>query len=342
MNRIKWLDSARGLGIILVVIGHALGGLIDSTLGASQDIFRQLFFAIYTFHMPLFFLLSGLMVTKRLEKGQGVFLRGLLPSIVWPYFLWSFIQFTIIYALGTLVNRPAESYWPVILSLPWNTVSQFWFLYALFWMHILSVVLISRLGREGFVLFALALKALALILILPVPLKLVCSHLFFYAVGVWLTTAGLEALVIKRGPWLKSLVAPLVAVATIAATLSAVPRFGADIALFTAGSPEIANLAWRFPAMAAAIFAVVAIMGFASLPRVADSRILLWLGRMTMPIFVLHVMFLAGTRIVLIRLDLITHPALLLAVCVFAGLFGPLIVERITRAFGLNRWLGFQ
>jgi fucose 4-O-acetylase-like acetyltransferase len=165
MNRIKWLDSARGLGIILVVIGHALGGLIDSKLGANQDVFRQLFFAIYTFHMPLFFLLSGLMVTKRLEKGQGIFLRGLIPSIIWPYFLWSVIQFSIIYALGSLVNRPAESYWPVILSLPWSTVSQFWFLYALFWMHILSVLLIPRLGREGFVLLALALKSLALILI---------------------------------------------------------------------------------------------------------------------------------------------------------------------------------
>ncbi|MVZ96573.1 acyltransferase [Sphingorhabdus sp. IMCC26285] len=342
MNRIKWLDSARGLGIILVVIGHALGGLIDSKLGANQDIFRQLFFSIYTFHMPLFFLLSGLMVTKRLEKGQEVFLRGLIPSIVWPYFLWSIIQFTIIYGLGTLVNRPAESYWPVIVSLPWNTVSQFWFLYALFWMHILSVLLVPRLGREGFVLLALALKSLALILILPVPVKLVCNHLFFYAVGVWLATGGLETLIIKRGPWLKSVGVPLIAVATIGATLLAVPRYGADIPLLLAGSPEIANLAWRFPAMAAAIMGVAAVVAIASLPRIAGSRILLWLGRMTMPIFVLHVMFLAGTRIVLMRLDLVSNPALLLAISVAAGLIGPLIVERVTRALGLNRWIGFQ
>ena len=59
-SRIGWLDSARGLGIILVVIGHALGGLIDSPLGADQDVFRRLFFSIYTFHMPLFFAVNRL------------------------------------------------------------------------------------------------------------------------------------------------------------------------------------------------------------------------------------------------------------------------------------------
>jgi len=108
VNRIHWLDSARGIGIILVVFGHALGGLIDSPFGINQNTFRQMFFAIYTFHMPLFFLLSGLLVTKRLAKGQGPFLRALLPTIVWPYFLWSVIQFTIIYGLGTLVIAPRK------------------------------------------------------------------------------------------------------------------------------------------------------------------------------------------------------------------------------------------
>ena len=109
MNRIGWLDSARGLGIILVVIGHALGGLIDSPLGDGQDTFRRIFFAIYSFHMPLFFLLSGLLVTQRLERGAAPFARALLPTIVWPYFLWSVIQFSLIFALGNLVNRDRKS-----------------------------------------------------------------------------------------------------------------------------------------------------------------------------------------------------------------------------------------
>jgi fucose 4-O-acetylase-like acetyltransferase len=341
LNRIGWLDSARGLGIILVVIGHALGGLIDSPLGAGQDMFRRLFFAIYSFHMPLFFLLSGLLVAKRLEKGSGPFLKALLPSIVWPYFLWSTVQFTLIYSLGALVNRPAESYWPVILSLPWNTISQFWFLYALFWMHILSALLLPRIGREGFVMLALALKALVLVLPLPVVVKLVCNHTFFYAVGVWLATAGVESMILSQKIWAKAIVLPILAVTIIGATLAAVPDYGADLPILRAASPEIANLAWRFPAMAASVFGVAAVIGLASIPQLAGARLLTWLGQMTMPIFVLHIMFIAGLRILLIRSGLVTAPEQLLLFLVLAGLFGPLIVERVTRALKLNRLLGF-
>lgn len=45
MKRVEWIDAARGLGILSVVYGHALGNAFDG--------------ALYTFHIPLFFLLSG-------------------------------------------------------------------------------------------------------------------------------------------------------------------------------------------------------------------------------------------------------------------------------------------
>ncbi len=46
--RIAWIDTAKGLGIILVVLGH------------TWDIPNWLYCGIYGFHMPLFFFLSGL------------------------------------------------------------------------------------------------------------------------------------------------------------------------------------------------------------------------------------------------------------------------------------------
>src|SRR4029079_13073257 len=94
--------------------------------------FRQALFAIYTFHMPLFFLLSGLMVEPRLARGARHFIGRLLPTVVWPYLLWSVLQFSAIALMGSLVTRPAGPWWPTILALPWRPVSQFWFLHALF------------------------------------------------------------------------------------------------------------------------------------------------------------------------------------------------------------------
>ena len=49
-NRIEAIDIARGIGILLVVIGHVL---------PTDNIFRLI---IYSFHMPLFFFLSGIVM----------------------------------------------------------------------------------------------------------------------------------------------------------------------------------------------------------------------------------------------------------------------------------------
>ncbi len=341
MTRVGWIDVAKGLGIVLVVIGHALGGMIDSAIAEDRQDFRALFFGIYTFHMPLFFLLAGLFVEQRLDKGAKAFVLGLGATIVWPYFLWSIIQFSAIFVAGSLVNSPATEYWKVILSLPWNTVSQFWFLYALFWLHCIAAVALPRIGREGLLLLALALKAAMLILALPVPVRLVCNNAFFYTVGVWLSVQGVESLIAQRPGWIKAIGLPAVGLFLIIATFAAVGRYGADIAFASASSPELANLAWRFPAMAAALFASAAFVGVSTMRPIAAQRWIAALGRASMPIFILHILFIAATRILLSRSGLVTDPWALAVILVLVGLVGPLIVERMSRKMGLNRLLGF-
>ncbi len=44
-KRIDWIDCARGIGILLVMVGHGVDGLLRAL--------------IFSFHMPLFFILSG-------------------------------------------------------------------------------------------------------------------------------------------------------------------------------------------------------------------------------------------------------------------------------------------
>lgn len=58
-NRIEWIDFARGIGILLMVIGHA-GNIPNVKLW------------IYSFHMPLFFILTGYIcsLSKR-ERFRG-------------------------------------------------------------------------------------------------------------------------------------------------------------------------------------------------------------------------------------------------------------------------------
>jgi len=88
MDRFSWVDVARGLGIILVIYGHTLG----------SDGNRYL---IYSFHMPLFFFLSGLVFHKRSNEAYIDSLKKDLRRILIPYFL---------FALASLVL------WFIILS----------------------------------------------------------------------------------------------------------------------------------------------------------------------------------------------------------------------------------
>jgi acyltransferase len=68
-NRINWIDWSKSICIFLVVLGH-------THLKESQSYIIQY---IYTFHMPLFFMLSGLLCKKyffyrRLIKKDFIYL----------------------------------------------------------------------------------------------------------------------------------------------------------------------------------------------------------------------------------------------------------------------------
>lgn len=76
MERIKYIDIAKGIGIFLVVLGHVSTNV---TLGGY----------IYSFHMPLFFFLSGL--TARFTSED--FLIKKLKTLLIPYYFWYFVFF---------------------------------------------------------------------------------------------------------------------------------------------------------------------------------------------------------------------------------------------------------
>jgi polysaccharide biosynthesis protein PslL len=69
MPRIEWIDILKGLGIILVVAGHIFPGLPSEI--------------IFTFHMPLFFLLGGWLY--RPVQDYRAFLRNKAIHLLIPY-----------------------------------------------------------------------------------------------------------------------------------------------------------------------------------------------------------------------------------------------------------------
>src|SRR5687767_4607121 len=91
-RRIDWVDYAKGIGIVLVVFGHVWGGLRQASVYIPPATFHFVDSFIYSFHMPLFFFLSGLFIERSASRETSTFITTKLRTIVYPYVLWSILH----------------------------------------------------------------------------------------------------------------------------------------------------------------------------------------------------------------------------------------------------------
>lgn len=113
------IDVARGLGILLVVLGH--NWLVNHAAG---EVFRL----IYSFHMALFFFLSG--VFLRADAPFARFCQDKASGLLKPYF----VVLLFVLAAGIPQRLPLPEQWLGVLfatgqSIPWMPL---WFLPHLF------------------------------------------------------------------------------------------------------------------------------------------------------------------------------------------------------------------
>lgn len=129
-GRVEWIDAAKGIGIILVVIGHTLRGLETANIVSFGGIFGEIDKAIYSFHMPLMFLLSGLFIHKVLPRSWLGYILRHAKRLIWPLILWTYIFFLCKIIAGGSANNPVG--WGNFPFIPLPPREHFWFLWALF------------------------------------------------------------------------------------------------------------------------------------------------------------------------------------------------------------------
>lgn len=81
-NRNKWMDVAKGITIILMILGHA----------SIPDVLSRF---IYSFHMPLFFIASGWLTNWEKNTVRDFFIRK-VKSLVIPFIIYSTVVLIII------------------------------------------------------------------------------------------------------------------------------------------------------------------------------------------------------------------------------------------------------
>lgn len=157
IRRIHYIDSAKCLGIILVVLGHLCS--VEGVCGTTYPV-RWLSY----FMLPLFFAASGSLMSakKETERDLKAFIVKRLKSLIVPYISFSLIYFLIDllnYFTGRMDAMTVREH--VISSVIFTGYSTLWFLPVLFVSEIFTYVLIKRLKKPA--LYVAAAFALAVI-----------------------------------------------------------------------------------------------------------------------------------------------------------------------------------
>lgn len=279
MARDKSIDIAKGIGIILVVIGH-----VTSPVMLDNDILQQIYRGLYTFHMPLFFLLAGVsygLASHKVKIGGGIqhFIKRRFLRLMVPYFTWALIYTPVKMIMKEYVRFKTNAN-PLTLLLGNNPDGELWFLYVLFLLNVIAVILINNKNALYWMSGGLAISAVSSFIPTSVAypgisLSFSLYQVGFFFAGVWL---GLEK---SRFESLKQ---------SFVICISGIAFVMFQIALFRHQEIESFRII-------AGIAGVLVVIGISTLiERIAVGEKLCWLGVRSMQIFILHAPMLIVIR----------------------------------------------
>ncbi len=263
------IDILKGLGIFLVVFGH---------LSFSNKNISHL---IFSFHMPLFYILSGFVFSR---KKTSIFIASKFRRILIPYVFFSLISFLAYYILnyrssifniayffiGTFYGISNDFY------LAWNVV--LWFLPSIFLINILFNILYKE--KLWFLLLILWFLGFILMynieMVLPFHIKSTLLAIPFFGFGILLRTKYL---------FLENFFNKFLEIKALFLLL-----IGIVLAIYNRNTPDLrlAEIGQPFVFYSAAIFIALALFGLGK--RLKGSS-LIWLGVNSLVIMGLHLKF---------------------------------------------------
>ena len=186
-QRIDWVDTLKGIGIFLIVWGHYLEN------GWLRDY-------IFSFHVPLFFFVSGYLFNHKKHSHFSVFFKKRFKSIIVPYLFFSFISLGYVILKGSIgeiqgfsfpLYKPILGIFYSIGANPWLIHNiALWFLTCLFIVEI-TYFYINKMTSKKTTLILLLLTfsivgyiiSIIPLIRLPWSIDIAFTAIVFYGVG---------------------------------------------------------------------------------------------------------------------------------------------------------------
>lgn len=339
-QRIGYIDIAKGLGILVIVLAH-------NDLSGYHPTLHKF---IYAFHIPLFFFLSGMFFRPERAFGETVHRR--FNTLMKPYFFALFMIYLGEAAFSNMTfpviaGRIAKALYATGKYIDWV---QLWFIPHLFvvalfawvawrfvfgrvkwdwlrWLSMFAMLAIGVFTMPYFWPFTVPVIGIELFG-LPFSLDLVLASGFFFLIGYEVNQKPLE----------KFFASPLVLLLT----------FGGLLALVLFLPPELDFNTRTYPSLwintAEALFGIAMILSLArNLEKWSEklANVFRYFGRISLVILIFHVPIQESMFDKFTRLGIPTDPSILLAF--MSGVLIPALIYELAIHHNprLRPWFGF-
>jgi len=337
-GRLAWIDYVRGICIILVCYRHCFDGLREADLPVNDyHVLSILNVCFYSFRMPLFFIISGLFVSRSLQKKSlKDYVWGRFSIVFYPLIIWGFLQITLQILFKDYINAtPSPSDYINLIIFPRNPSNnqQFWYLNALFFVGafyaFFKVVLRFALWQQvalGFLLYSIAgylgYKGISFYIFPDI------FHFYIYfCIGDILSSFIFKketSHIILSPKWLITSAIFCIIMQTIFTSINM--RHADD---------NYVNTHMIYLFLPISLSGCALMIQLAQLLQKKDSfRWLRVVGYHSLYIYLMHLMLIAAVRIVLVRVLDITYIPLIMAIAISLGVIIPIIVYNLCIRMG--------
>lgn len=162
-TREKWADDVKVIACVLVVLGHFFQSMMKANILSENDLYKWFNTTIYYFHVPLFFICSGYLYQKYSKVNsvgswhKNVVNKALALGV--PYATFTTATWVLKKVFTSSVNDQIGGLGDTLFLHP---TAPYWYLYALFFIFLVTPTFGSVKAAVVGLGVALAAKALIL------------------------------------------------------------------------------------------------------------------------------------------------------------------------------------
>ncbi len=180
------LDIVRGIAIFLVIFGHSIQCGSGAEYNGKQLFFDDFVFRlVYSFHMPLFMIISGFLFAKTASgKTFLAVIKSRTMRLILPVFVWQ----TLLTIMSVIKSGSFD-----VVSYFYFLIEGFWFLWSVWWASIVCS-LVENITKSKKVRVCLHLVVILLSFITPDDFNF-SLHKFMYVsflIGICAAKLNLE------------------------------------------------------------------------------------------------------------------------------------------------------